>query len=342
MSAAKVAIVIVDYKGWRDTINCIASCLALDNVDYRIIVCDNDPTGNSRDKIKQWAASNLPLDAGSQHPIEMPLSAKPSGVADVDRQSAEKGAGQEPLVLVSSGGNLGFAGANNIGIRWALAQDFTHVWLLNNDTVVQPDTLKKLIDKFATNQELGLCGSVLLEYHEPDVIQALGGAINTRDFKGRHLGYRLNKAEAGRLSENDVERLLHANEVYYPVGASMVASRAFLEQIGPMNEEYFLYYEETDWVLRARGKFQVGVALDSYVFHKHGASAGTKPSGESARSTQYLFRSRVIAARKFGGAMGRVWMGIANEVARAAAKAKFGKALAAFRVATGTVMVPPR
>lgn len=342
MSTAKVAIVIVDYKGWRDTINCIVSCLTLEDVEYRIIVCDNDPSSDSRKHIKMWALSNLPLDAGQFHPIDLPITAKPTGIVEVDRASAEDGSGNEQVVLASSGGNLGFAGGNNIGIRWALAQDFTHVWLLNNDTVVQPNTLRKLIDQFDKDQNLGLCGSVLLEYHEPEVIQALGGAINTRNFKGRHLGYRMSKAQAERLSESDVEQLVSADEVYYPVGASMVASRAFLERIGLMDEDYFLYYEETDWVLRARGNFRVGVAMDSFVFHKHGASAGTKPSGESARSTQYLFRSRVMAARKFDGAMGKVWIGIADEVARAAAKAKFGKALAAFRVATGKVVVPPR
>lgn len=342
MSAAKVAIVIVDYKGWRDTINCLASCLGLKGVDYRVIVCDNDPIGNSREQIKLWASGSLPIDDGQYHPIDLHLSATPASVIDVDRHLAEKGVSEGQVVLVSSGGNLGFAGANNIGIRWALAQDFTHVWLLNNDTVVQPDTLLTLIAKFEADRDLGLCGSVLLEYHEPNVIQALGGAINTRNFKGRHLGYRMNKEEAERLSEKDVQRLVSPGETYYPVGASMVATRAFLEQVGLMNENYFLYYEETDWVLRARGKFRVGVALDSYVYHKHGASAGTKPSGDSARSTQYLFRSRVLAARTFGGSMRQVWMDIANEVARAAVRAKFGKALAAFRVITGTVSVPPR
>ena len=87
----------------------------------------------------------------------------------------------------------------------------------------------------------------------------------------------------------------------YINGASTLASRSFLEKIGLMEESYFLYFEEMDWAMRARGKFALGYARDSVIYHKEGATIGTNLDRRkrSLLSDQYLSRNRVLFTRRF-------------------------------------------
>ncbi len=87
----------------------------------------------------------------------------------------------------------------------------------------------------------------------------------------------------------------------YVFGASMLATRPFLEAVGPLFEGYFLYGEEHDWALRARGRFGLAYAPRSVVDHKAGVTAGSSRSSSqrSASSEYYLVRSRVLLARRF-------------------------------------------
>lgn len=73
----------------------------------------------------------------------------------------------------------------------------------------------------------------------------------------------------------------------------MLVRREFIETVGLMSEDYFLYYEEIDWITRGAGRFRLGYAPDSIVWHKEGASIGTAASGGSPLSMYYLYRSRL-------------------------------------------------
>ena len=81
----------------------------------------------------------------------------------------------------------------------------------------------------------------------------------------------------------------------YVVGAAMLVSRRFIEEVGPMDASYFLYSEEHDWAHRGRQRgFALGWAPRSIVFHKHGATIGTSPGGGSNLSLFYLFRNKAL------------------------------------------------
>jgi GT2 family glycosyltransferase len=74
----------------------------------------------------------------------------------------------------------------------------------------------------------------------------------------------------------------------------MMVTRRLIENVGFMCEDYFLYYEEIDWAMRAKGRFKLGWAPDSTVLHKEGASIGSSHrSRPSAMSLQYLYRNRL-------------------------------------------------
>ncbi|WP_211947162.1 glycosyltransferase family protein [Cupriavidus yeoncheonensis] len=203
-----------------------------------------------------------------------------------------------PLVIVDNQKNWGFAGGNNVGLRLALSNsEISHVWLLNNDTRVDANALDALLASAENRPAVGLWGATVL-YDEPaGQVQALGGgALNRITAETRHL---CAFTPAEEVPDNpQFIRKIEA-EMAYVLGASMFATRAWLETVGLLDERYFLYYEELDWAERGRPHFALGYARDCIVVHKEGASIGTAPGGGSALSVHHLHRSRFLFARRF-------------------------------------------
>lgn len=182
------------------------------------------------------------------------------------------------LTILQSDRNIGFSGGNNLGIRHALQAGAEYIWLLNNDTVVDDRALSGLIDKMQNNADIGICGSSLIYYHNKEKFQALGG--------GRYNSWLGTTSDIGR--DKPVDFQFHEAEVEkqmdYVAGASMLLSRGFLEDIGLLNEEYFLYYEEVDLAVRAGERYRLGYAGESIVYHKEGASTKANSSEKKTRS----------------------------------------------------------
>lgn len=211
-------------------------------------------------------------------------------------QEAEADVGNDParLILIQNTENVGFAAGNNLGLRYALRNPRCHLfWLLNNDTVVEPDALAAMVREMENHPNVGLCGSLNLFYSDPDKVQAEGGMTYNRWTA------RVRPPSSGgvlkKLGRSGTVRMDYVN------GASALASRAFLETVGLMEESYFLYFEEMDWAFRARGCFQLGYARDSVIYHKEGASIGTSLNRRkrSLLSERYLCRNRALFTRRF-------------------------------------------
>jgi GT2 family glycosyltransferase len=171
---------------------------------------------------------------------------------------------------------------------------FDFAWLLNNDTVLAPGALRALTDAASADPGLGMVGSKLLYYHRPDTVQALGGAeFNAWLALPRHVG---EHDRADEAPDGDPTARMR-----FVVGASMLVPVAFLRDVGLMSEEYFLYFEEMDWAMRARGRWRVGYAAGSVVYHKEGASIGRgAQGGEKSYTADFHFmRSRLLFTRKF-------------------------------------------
>jgi GT2 family glycosyltransferase len=293
-----VCVVVVNWNGWADTLECLESLLRLDHGDYRVVVCDNGSTDDSVQRIRDWAAGRLPARAGNEPlaALTTPPSPKPVPLAEHDRESAEAGGAEEDgrLVLVRVGANLGFAGGNNVGLRYALARGFRWVWLLNNDTVAAPDALSALVREAEREPAAGMVGSKLLYYDHPERVQALGGAsYNAWLALPRHLGSNLRVADEPRWDP--------AARMAYVVGASMLVSAAFVREVGLMSEEYFLFFEELDWVMRGGGRWRLGYAPGSVVYHKEGGSIGgdSRHPEKSWTADYHFMRSRLLFTRKF-------------------------------------------
>ncbi|MDB5894515.1 MAG: glycosyltransferase family 2 protein [Rhodoferax sp.] len=268
---ARTYIVLVNWNGHGDTIECLDSLLRLADDDHRVIVVDNGSTDGSLQHLRDWAAAPpAPVPSGAvwDHfagavPRPPDLRVVPMDALDTARPDGAR------ITAIDAGANLGFAGANNLGMRFA-GQDpaARYFWVLNNDTVATPESLSQLVAHADRHPQQAIIGAALLYYHDPGIVQGLGGWLDNRRALAGHIGFGL-----------PAKQLPSAGEVQarlaYVMGASMFVRAGTYRAIGGMSEDYFLYYEELDWARRLPQGATLGICLEAVVFHKEGGSIGT-------------------------------------------------------------------
>ena len=287
---ASTTAVLVNYNGHRDTIECVESLLRLTAPGARIVIVDNYSTSASRERIKEWAAAQaLASDVSST--VWNTVLKSPRRAADFAVMSAAEAKHSTPsawITLICSDDNLGYAGATNLGAAFALRDPNCHyIWVLNNDTVVEADALSALQRRFSVTPQLGMCGSTLLYYDTPGMVQGLGGRFNLILGRGRPIGSGL---PAGDLPSLDTVE----SQMNHVIGASILTPRTFWEAVGPMEESYFLYFEELDWATRAKGVARMGWAPDSIVYHKEGATIGSSVRHRPSNTSLYYLAVNLL------------------------------------------------
>jgi|APFEC2959095136_1045048.scaffolds.fasta_scaffold00379_24 hypothetical protein len=295
---ARMGIVLVNWKRPADTIECLESIFK-STIPVRVVVIDNGSNDGSLDQIAEWAAGTRlaePVSPAmarfSQPPVPKPISVERFDTVSV---AAAGGPSDVLLTLVDSGGNLGFAAGNNIGLKLLLTDPRVgFFWLLNNDTVIEPTAAAAIALKMSATHKVGMCGTVVRFYHQPDMIQALNGSrFNTWTGQSKGIGSR-------QPVSMPYDPIRVANDTDFVLGASLATSRAFLETVGPMDESFFLYYEEIEWARRSDGRFTIGFAHAATVYHKEGGSIGSSgvPGARSSASDYWLTRSRLRFVRR--------------------------------------------
>ncbi len=179
------------------------------------------------------------------------------------------------VLLLESGQNLGFPGGNNIGIRYALAHEAEYIWLLNNDTKPAPDALSGLVAKALSDERIGAVGSICYYADHPSRVQGWAGSrVNL------WVGY-------SRLST-----LPRSDDWFDSLNAaSMLVWRKAFEDVGLLDEGFFMYWEDTEFCLRLRKKgWRIAAAPDSHVLHKVSASAAGNKNRLDRLETASLLR----------------------------------------------------
>ncbi|MBI5334959.1 MAG: glycosyltransferase family 2 protein [Burkholderiales bacterium] len=318
---------LLNYRGWRDTLACVESLLVSTRGFCRLVICDNASPDDSWLRLQEGLTALLGQHA---HTLAHWWPAAAGGLLQCGTQ-AQLSAGwrpDAPVVLVDNQSNGGFAAGNNVGLR-LLLQDpaVTWFWLLNNDTEVAADALAQLVRCARQRPEVGLWGATVLYHHKPHEVQALaGGAMRRWSAETWHLGAFESWQPPSPARVQAIEARMD-----YVLGASMFASRAWLEDVGLLDERYFLYCEELDWAMRGRGRHALGWAASAVIHHKEGASIGTDPDGGSPLSVFHLMRSRMIFARLRLPAWRRAVVAVAGlrTVARFLAKRRWALARSA-------------
>lgn len=254
----KLAIVILHFNGKEDTLECLESIkkLSRDNYDLLNIIVDNGSKENFR--LEEFSLKN------------------------------------EKIKIIRSDKNLGFAGGNNVGIKYALDQGASYVLLLNNDTVLDKNLIKELLKAVQSTDQVGIAVPKIyfakgFEYHkdkykEEDlgkVIWYAGGNMDWKNVIGYHRG----------VDEVDHGQFDVAEETDFATGCCMLVRKEAFEKIGLLDEKYFLYYEDSDFSQRIKNAgYKIVYDPKAMLWHKNAGSAGG--SGSSLQD-YYITRNRL-------------------------------------------------
>lgn len=267
-----VDVVIVSYGSSGDIIDCIIS-LVDQSVEIRSIrVCENGD-GDRFIDLKNAIYSSIALSNAE--------------VAE-DYFSGRAASGTE-IVVYRAGENLGYAGGINYCLQ-RMGSDWSHVWIVNPDAVPENGALAALLERRKV-VDADIVGGVLV-FSGTDKIQNYGGYWRPWIARGLNLGMGQNLSDVPDAAA--VERAMS-----YISGANMLVTRRYVEEIGPMRDDYFLYCEEVDWCLR-RGRRRLAFARDAVVYHKHGTTIGShKDRKKRSRLSVYLDeRNKIILTRR--------------------------------------------
>ncbi|MBN7809688.1 glycosyltransferase family 2 protein [Algoriphagus sp. H41] len=248
---ASVAIILVNWNGLDFTKACLSSLRQVDFPSYKIFLVDNASQNQEGQKLKSLFPE---------------------------------------LELIQNEENLGFAGGNNMGIRAALVQGFSHVLLLNNDTEVEPDFLGEMMLRIRQQPRLGLVQPLILFLGEKKKIWSAGGKWIPSLGRAVTLGDR--EPLAGFRFAKDLD---------WATGCCMLISREALLEVGLLNEQYFAYFEDVEWSLRFRAAgFFLGLAERAVIYHEAGA-ASKKKHAEGVLSPRVFYlhvRNQFFLLRK--------------------------------------------
>lgn len=324
VSQKRVAVIIVNWNGWVECIECLDSLFGQDHPNLHVFVVDNDSQDRSVERLANWCDSPSPDPKWFRHPGVIRFTDRSDFESLPYRVVIRTDGEQFPpfgcrLTLVRSGGNLGFAGGCNVGIATAGLRNYDYFWFLNADAVVHRQALVELIGRAERQIDIGMVGSTVRYYDVPDRVQAMGGArLDRSNGDSKHIG------EGASVNDIPADPSVVERELTYIMGASMLVSQKYITEIGPMEEDYFLYFEDADWGMRGLGKFMFGFAPNSHVFHKWGANSHKSASHVSSK---YYYRNRLrFVSRFLPGRLGAARRAMFEQMLRHIARGRWTQA----------------
>lgn len=232
-----IYIIILNTNKRDDTLDCLTSLQKNTYTDFHIILLDNNSTDGSKEAVR---------------------SAFPE------------------VQIIELSENHGYAGNNNVGIQLALEQNADWILVLNEDTILAPDSLQNLIDVGESDPTIGILGPMVYHWHEPDVIQSAGCFLGP-NWSSIHLGK--DEVDKGQYTE--------PHPVEWISGCAILVRRQVVEQVGMIDPRLFIYWEETEWCMRAaRAGWKIIHVPKAKIWHK-GVKRNFQP-----KPTFYYYETR--------------------------------------------------
>ncbi|MDO4536181.1 MAG: glycosyltransferase family 2 protein [Clostridium perfringens] len=192
----------------------------------------------------------------------------------------------EDLTIIESKENLGFSGGNNLGIDYGLKNNCEFILLLNNDTKIENNMLENMINVSIENNKAVISPKIYY-YDNKEIIWSAGAKMFWK--RGIPAQNGINEIDTGRYDLLD--------EVDIATGCCLLIHKDIVKKVGLLSLEYFLYYEDTDYIMRIKEKgFKVLYDPTSIMYHKVSASTGGE---ESENYIYYNTRNRLIFNNKF-------------------------------------------
>jgi GT2 family glycosyltransferase len=246
-----VVAIVLNWNGLDDTLACVDSLARQTYAPLAVLVVDNGSRVSPRARL------------AARHPA---------------------------VEVVENGRNLGYTGGNNVGIRLALARSRELIWLLNNDTTVEPDTLERLVDAARHHPDAAIVGGKVLYMDRPDTLWTAWGRVTWLQSL-----IALEGCDVPDDGTFDVERA-----VPWIPGCSILLRAQALREVGLLDERFFAYHEDVEWAARARAAgWTVWFTGGARTYHAvHGSSGGERHYGGFRK---YLSaRNSVLYAKRHG------------------------------------------
>ena len=255
----KVRIVILQYNNSLDTVKCLESVAQLDYPPpaggFEVIVVDNASAANDLEVVKNWISNQY---SSTVH-----------------------------YSLITNHSNTGYAGGNNLGIKYALEHGADYVLILNPDTTVEKDLLTKLVHKAESDRKVGIIAPIIIETNHSNILKNVGMILdqeNSKIYGGKiqWLKPELRHIEWHNFKDNTFERphkSIVADKLFL-TGACLLIKKQVFEDIGLFDERYFLYFEDADFCLRVQqAGYKLAIVEDAVIQHQ--VSASTSKLGSS-------------------------------------------------------------
>ncbi len=226
-----VTIVLLNYNGWRDTIECLESLLKQTTREWRAVVADNGSKDESLAQLTQWIA---------------------------DRQAGKS------VRLLPLGENHGFAKGNNKAIEAVSGEQTDYYWILNNDTVVEPDCLEKMVHYMDSHPDVTAATPAICLYDHKELLWNAGGRLV---FGGRKY--------YGALQPHSILKGKSELPVTFVTGCALMVRKELVADKTLFTERFFFGEEDFDFSLRMQEERKKMVCLtDAFIYHKVSATAG--------------------------------------------------------------------
>ncbi|MDR1591445.1 MAG: glycosyltransferase family 2 protein [Prevotellaceae bacterium] len=273
-----VFIIILNYNGDKDTVACIDSLLNITYSPITVCVIDNGSERDSVDALNRYFDEIRPRFASFQTSQTAPI--------EKDKQN---------LIAVFNDDNLGFAAGNNVGARMALQAGFEYVLLLNNDTLVEPDFLEKLMTFCVSHPHyVAVTPKICLESPR-NIIWNCGGKLTW--FKNRKYYY----------PSSDVRKTPHTgfSDVSIITGCALLFKP---KETGLLTEDFFFGEEDFEFSLRMkRQKKKMACVYDAVIYHKVGSTVN-KTYPNTTGKLKLFYINRFIDIKNYYPKTWRLWV----------------------------------
>ncbi|HYA87065.1 MAG TPA: glycosyltransferase family 2 protein [Nitrospirota bacterium] len=254
----RIFAILVNWNGFRDTIECLKSLFDKLQKDINIVILDNASSDGSLQNIEGWALENK---------VKYDIIVTHADTYTIQRHS---------LTIISLNSNLGFGTASNIGIRFAIFNNADYILLLNNDTLAKDDFLQSLMKTALSVPDAGIIGGLIRCYPNQGKVWFSGGHIDSRRGAFYH---RVNDCADQRESD-------------FITGCLMLIPVHVFQKVGYFDERYFLNVEDIEFSRRVKAAgYKIIVNCNAVIYHKVSATIGGL---YSSRNQYYFHRNRML------------------------------------------------
>lgn len=203
-----------------------------------------------------------------------------------DSDKLSKYAKENKIILTKLSENLGFAGGNNVAIKMALANEYDYIFLLNPDTLIKDKDFFKIIEREMKESHADIIGPLIKYYPEKEKIYFAGGFIS--NITGMTVMKGKKELDHGQYKDNI--------KCDFITGCAIIIKKEVFDKIGLIPEDYFLYFEEADFCMKAKNNgFNVVFTPKTTVYHKVSSAIGYL----SNTYLYYMIRNQRIFSKKY-------------------------------------------